>query len=248
MLYVPLTAGVLVAGRFSLQVVLLTLSITFLFIARESLVQWWRSRQRGLARNGLLRMLTIYVALAAVFGAPLVVVYDLYWLIPAGALAVILMAANAGQSVGAEGRKAVWEVVAIAGLTLTAPAAHYTALGVPQRTALWLWALSALYFTSSVFYVKLRVLHSNPRKEDSRRKGWRRCALYHAVLLASLVVFSVTRSLNLFAIIAFAPVLARAFWLLIKPASDLNLRRIGIVEIIYSVVFLIFITLTFRVA
>ena len=110
--------------------------------------------------------------------------------------------------------------------------------------ALWLWALCALYFASSVFYVKLRVYWLNRRKEQARRQARFRCALYHAFLLAALLVLAVTGSLNLFALVAFAPVLARSFWQLIKPATRLNLRRIGVLEIIYSVVFLIFITLS----
>jgi hypothetical protein len=43
-------------------------------------------------------------------------------------------------------------------------------------------------------------------------------------------------------------VLARTFWFLFKPAGQLSLKRIGVLEIIYSVVFLVFITLTFRLA
>src|SRR6185436_7202109 len=130
--------------------------------------------------------------------------------------------------------------------TMTAPAAYYVARGAWDQTAVWLWALSAAYFASSVFYVKLRVtgLHAK-RPDDKRRARWQ-CTGYHAFLLASLLALAVTRSLPLFAMIAFAPVLARTFWSLLKPAQSLNLKRIGITEIIYSLIFLIFTTLTFR--
>jgi hypothetical protein len=104
-----------------------------------------------------------------------------------------------------------------------------------------------LYFTSSIFYVKLRVHSLNRRKPEARRRSWRLCALYHAGLLGALIVCAMTAGLNPLALAAFAPALARSFWQLAKPAAGLNLRRIGMLEILYSLVFLVFITMTFRV-
>ena len=61
-----------------------------------------------------------------------------------------------------------------------------------------------------------------------------------------LLALAVTRSLPLFALIAFAPVLARTLRSLLSPEPHLNLKQIGIAEIVYSIIFLIFTTLTFR--
>ena len=68
------------------------------------------------------------------------------------------------------------------------------------------------------------------------------------LLLAALLALAVTRSLPLFVLLAFAPVLARTCWSLLKPAPSLNLKRIGISEITYSLIFLLFTTLSFRLA
>ena len=248
MLYVPFVVGALVAGEFSFRVLLLLLSVTFVFIARESLLVWWRALSRGQSHSSSLWMLLIYLGLAALAGAPLVFVYHLYDLILLGFVVLILLGINAKQAVRREDRTIGGEVVAILGLTLTAPAAYYVARASWEITALWLWALSAFYFASSIFYVKLRVHAINPRKEQECRNVWRHCALYHASLFAALMSLALTGSLNLLVVGAFVPVLARSFWHLIKPGERLNLRRIGILEIIYSVVFLIFITLTFRLS
>ena len=48
-------------------------------------------------------------------------------------------------------RSVAGELVGICGLTLTAPLAHYAAVGEIQLLGLWLWALCILYFSSSVF-------------------------------------------------------------------------------------------------
>jgi hypothetical protein len=138
--------------------------------------------------------------------------------------------------------------MAILGLTMTAPMAYVAARLAWDETALFLWALCALYFTSSIFYVKLRVYSIARRKQDERRKTWRRCAIYHVSLLSLLVAGTLFDHLSMFALVAFAPVLTRSFWQLAKPATQINLKRVGWTEMVYSLVFLVFITLTFRAA
>ena len=236
MLYVPFAVGTLVAWTMSLRLLLLLLSVTFVFIARESLLAWWRSRSREREDLKARRFMITYLLLAALFGMPMLVVYKLYWLAPIAVATLVLMSINAQQSVRREDRTIGGEMMAIAGLTLTAPAAYYVSLGAFDGTALWLWALCAVYFASSVFYVKLRVHTINPR-----------CALYHSILLISLLLLAITGSLNASAIAAFSPVLIRSFWYLARPVRQINLRRVGWLEIVFSVVFLIFTTLTFRV-
>jgi hypothetical protein len=246
MLYVPFVIGTLAAGELSPCAPLLALSITCVFIARESLLAWWRARDRRQNQEEPLKFLLIYLGLASLFGAPLVFIYHLLWLLPFGLAALILLSLNARQALRREDRTMSSEMLAITGLTLTAPAAYYVSRGAFDIIALWLWALCALYFASSVFYVKLRVYSLNQRKEQLRRQTWRRCAVYHGFLAASLILLALTGSLNLFILAAFSPVLIRSFWQLARPANQINLRRVGVLEIIYSLVFLIFITLTFR--
>ena len=246
MLYVPLAVGALVAWTPSFRLLLLFLSVTFVFIARESLLIWWRARSRGQKNAEARRLMLSYLAFALVFGAPLLLVYRLYWFFAMGLAAMVLLAFNAQQAVRREDRTIGGEIMAVAGLTLTAPAAYYSATGVFDITAVWIWALCTVYFASSIFYIKLRISTINPRMAEARRHSWRRCALFHGFLLISLLILSVTGSINLFALAAFSPVLIRSFWHLARPVRRINLRRAGWLEIIYSVVFLIFTTLTFR--
>lgn len=247
MLYVPLVVGALVAWGLSFRLLLLTLSVTLVFTARGALVALLRSRSRGRTDQQAGRLAFAYLGLAALLGAPLVFLSRLYWLVPLAIATAILLTVNARKAVRGEDRSVAGEMVAIAGLTLTAPAAYYVSTGVLNATAIWLWMLCALYFGSSVFYVKLRVTKLNVRKEEASRQSWKRCALYHICLFVSLVVLALTGNLSLFAVAAFTPVLVRSFWYLANPVRQNNLQRVGWLEMIYSIVFLIFITLTFRV-
>lgn len=249
MLYVPFVLGLVVAGAFKWRgIILLFLSITALFISRESLLTWWRAKSRGREAHASRKMLIIYLSLAAITGVPLIVVDRLYWLIPLGAFGVALLLVNGKLGTQMEERSTWSELMAIGGLTLTAPATYYVAGGVWDRTAWWLWALSALYFASSVFYVKWRVVNLNPRKQEEQRRVRQSCAVYHGFLLLALLVLPLTGNLHHFVLIAFMPVFCRTFWSLIRPARRVNLARSGVLEIVYSLVFLIFIALSFRSA
>jgi hypothetical protein len=246
MLYVPMVAGLLVAWSFPFRVLLFALSATFLFIARESLLAWWRPCRRGERRAGALQRLAIYLGLAGVSTAPLILADRLYALVPLGLAALLLLAVNAEKAAKREDRTILGEILAIAGITMTAPAAHYVAEGTWQTTAIWLWCLSALYFASSVYYIKLRVNLINPKRQGERKQVWRRCAAYHVFLLLLLFLLATAEVFSLLSLAAFAPAITRASWSLVKTGGRLDLKRLGILEILYSVVFLIFITLTFR--
>jgi len=243
MLFVPLAVGSLVARRFNAPVVLVILSATFVFIGRDSLLDWWRAINRKKTNAAALRALLIYFGLASVAALPLLVVYHLNLIAAFGLMAAILLGVNTAQATNREDRSILGEVLAICGLTLGAPAVYYAATSRLDTVAALLWTMCALFFTSSVFYVKFRVGSLNRRREDVRRRSWRNCAGYHAMLVVTLVGLWAAFGLKLFALVAFVPVLARSFWYLAKPEASLNLRRIGLLEIIYSVVFLVFVTL-----
>jgi hypothetical protein len=248
MLYVPFVLGVAVAGRVNWQLLLLLLSTTAMFISRESLLVRWRAHARGRDAAEAGRMLLLYLVLAAVFGLPLIFAFRLFWLIPLGLIGSALLLINGQQATQMEERTMTGEIMAIAGLTMTAPAAYYAASGRWEMTAFWLWLLSMLYMASSVFYIKLRVYRLNPRKQAEQRQAWLSCAFYHSFLLVALLALIFADGLSLFAFIAFAPALVRTFWGMFKPMTKVDLTRAGILEIVYSMIFLICAALNFRAA
>jgi len=248
MLYVPFILGVAVAGRVNWPVLLLLLSATAVFISRESLLVYSRALARGRGAAEVGRTLLLYIALAAAFGSPLILAFELFWLIPLGVIGAALLFINGRQATRMEERSMMSEIMAVCGLTMTAPAAYYAASGRWGMTALWLWLLSALYMASSVFYIKLRVYRLNPRKQAEQRQAWRSCAAYHSFLIVALPALIFAGSLGLFAFIAFTPVLVRTFWGMFAPESKVNLTRAGILEIVYSLVFLVCAALGFRPA
>ncbi len=239
MLYIPFLLGAFVAAAHPGRMVLLGLSMTFVFIGRESLLAWWRARARGKAAGSAPAMASGYMALAGAAAAPLVIADQLYGILPLAALTAALLLWNGGQAAKREERTMTTEITGIAGLCLAAPAAHYTGAGSWQPTAAWLWLACVLYFVSSVFYVKLRVLTAHAKRpEPLARIRWQ-CAAYHATLAALALALVAGGWWHWFLLPAYAPVTLRAFWHLARPARSLVLKQVGYLEVAYSIVFLV---------
>ena len=153
---------------------------------------------------------------------------------------MLLLLFNLERTEQREERSVPAQLVAIVGFAMAAPAAHYAARGEWHSDALWLWLLAWLYFSSSVFHVKTTVL----AVQASRRQAYARMRLlnvaYHAGMLL-LTGFLAARALvPPLVLLGYVPLWLRSAWSLLRPAVRLDLKRIGILEILYSMNFLLF--------
>jgi len=144
--------------------------------------------------------------------------------------------------------------LATVGVLAAAPAVIILNHGSWDVVAVAVWGVCALFFGSSVFYVKMLVGASRPEAGHSRTASWQSRAerlsmLYHLTVLAVVVVaalFVSERTATLLAV-AYVPIVARASYSLIfRPVTRLNLKRIGVAEIGYSVWFGVFVSAALR--
>ena len=146
-------------------------------------------------------------------------------------------------------RSVAGELIGICGLTLTAPLAHYAAVGEVQSLGFWLWALCILYFSSSVFFVKAVVssfLKSRSKATAVPNVTARVCVLYHGSLVLFLASLCLLNQIPALVMVAFAPVIARGLWGIPTGQPKLNFARIGWTEVIYSLFFAIATILAMR--
>ncbi|MBI2951415.1 YwiC-like family protein [bacterium] len=245
----PFVVAAGVAGRFDLPAGLLLTAGLALFLADAPLLALVRGRQRGRA----IRWATAYGLVGIAASSVLLVHYRLLILIPFGLFGLAVMGVRLFQASVRADRSAGAELLSLAGFSASAPATYAVLTGYLDLTALLLWALHALFFGSSVFYVKMRVQTVAHRRrpgmhhqEDESDFG-RATVCYHAALALLVSVLAVAGHLPALAALAFAPVVFRALWAVARRPDDLRLWRVGAAETGYALTFVALVVMAFRI-
>ena len=251
MLYLPAIAAFVAAGGApAWRWAALLGAVTGLFMAREAAGLIIRKRSK--AGTGL--WLGIYLSITALCAVPLLSGQSRSALLLISAIAVVLFGLHSLMLVIPArkrlDRSILGEILGAAGLTLTGPAAWAVARGRFDAAAWILWALSTLYFSGGIFYVKMWLEAVKHKKEWSaglRAEIGRKTFLFHSLLVAFLVLLAVwlRGSAGAFLLLAFTPAIVRAYngWAKLSPELP-NLKRVGLLESAIAVWFGLFLTLS----
>jgi hypothetical protein len=218
-LLIPFATAVGVTGVWNLPVALLLASIMCFYVGRTSFLK----------QN--YRWTVILLAGSAACTLPLLFVWKLWWLAAFGAVAAPLAFRKTEHSV-------VMQLLAVAGLTLTAPAALYAATGEIGWPAWRMWLLNALYFGGGVLYVKMHVAAAIARRAEKLRRGAATMIYYGVLAVVAAFWWPVG--------LAFVPAIARAFFGVARLTPRLRIKRLGWTEVAYSLVFAVTVVLLFR--
>lgn len=244
MLYAPLLIVLVVLDRWALPGWLFLVATTAIFLAHEPLAVLVKLNPKRPSSPQIFRAakvwLTIYSAIALAATLPLVWSYQRWLLVPFGVVLLGLLSTHIYLASKREERTMGGEFLGVVSLTLTAPGAYYVVTGQVDWLCLLLWVLNILYFTSSIFYVKMRVSRF-AKKKDAQSLTWQ-CVSYHLVLIAGVGGMTWMNWITAIAAVAFLPVTIRAFLALQEQKGKLNLQRIGLAEAIYTLLFVIFLT------
>lgn len=241
MLYVPLIT-VLIGLHAPIQTaLLLILTVTGVFLGQHAAILCIRDR----APKGTALWLLSYITAFTVGTVLLLGIYNFLDLIYIGAPAALALTYLFIRSRFARkriDRTFSGEILAIAGLTLTAPAAAIVATGHLTQTAMGLWGLYVLFFGSSVLYVKMRILAVQMKSGitfKNRITLGSGLIAYHALLGLNIFTFYITNpTLGIYLFIGFAPIIIRAIIGCITLSNHLpNLKRVGLIESIYTLWF-----------
>jgi hypothetical protein len=245
-LLVPLVVGAGVADRSNLPVLFLALSVVFGFLARVPAELAFRQDARRMAYGG---WAILFGAIAAGGVTVLLTYYERWWLLPLGAPVIV------GPLVVVSSRalRFRWrdfgELLVVACFAALAPAAHYAAVGSLKATGLSLWLLSALYSGSSVFYIRMLLSGTRESSSDSARPDRRLAILVYHVTLVVLVTLAVlVGDAPPLVVVAFAPLLIKVTWRMIRLPDHLDLRKTGLFEVSQAAAFAILLVAAYRVS
>jgi hypothetical protein len=252
MLLGPLAIGFGALWQPDAKIPLLLGACLLLFMARPPLLRALRQSSVGKASQSGQDVFwaVTYSLTAALFGIPLLLYYQRWWLVPLGGLAIALF----GLQMYLERRKlhrtVSAELLAVAGMTLTGPAAFYAAQGMLSAGLIGLWLVSFLYWGSSVFYVKSKVrLRARRGQETTPRQRWQLGFDAFIFLGASFIILGAAAVFNITPTLmplAFLPLAYKTFSGILLTPLDISVRRIGFVELGHSVVFVLLAILVYN--
>jgi len=205
-LLIPFATAVGVVGIWTLPVTLLLVSVLCFYTARTSFLK----------QN--YRWTVILLTGSAACTLPLLLIWKLWWLAAFGAVAAPLAFHKTERNIA-------MQLLAVTGLTLTAPAAWYALTG---KLDYRLWLLNVLYFAGCVFYVKMHVAAAIHRQTSKLRLGAATMVYYGALAVVAGFWWPVG--------LAFVPVIVRAFLGAARLSPALQIKRLGWTEVAYSLV------------
>ncbi len=252
MFAVPLVIGFAVAAQWQWRSILLIAAALGLFLVRFPIDTLIKTRKHPTAdRPRLIRWSVIYGSIAAICGGALIAIDQLDWLVPLGLLGAALLIYHWWLVDRRKEMSARGELAGIFGLALGAPLAYYVSTGALNSVAASLWIVNALYFGGTVFYIKLKV-RQQPKEPAPDRVGERlvkakACLTYQSVVLTLVILLVAVHRLPALALLAFVPMTLKVLigatrW---QDRKSLSLPRLGVIEMLHSVLFAVLIIAVF---
>ncbi len=254
MLLVPLATGAALGrpvGDRIVLVLLLAVAALGLFCLRTPLEAWlgispWRA-QNPRERSAILHSIYIYTSVS--LGALAILLWQirLYGLFLVGTAAA---AAFLGQALlksrGRQTRMAA-QLVGSIGLTATAAAAYYVASARLDTAAMVIWAANWIFAANQILYVQTRIHSTRAASFGERLAQGKWFILGEIVMALSLALAWRKGWLPSLALLAFAPVLWRGLAWFFSSPSRLQIRRLGISELIHAVIFAALLIVGFQI-
>ena len=151
----------------------------------------------------------------------------------------------------AERRQIGIEIVGSGVLALSATAAYWVSLGIPEPLGWWLFVLTWFQSAASIVYAYLRLeqrqLSAPPDSKQSLLMG-RRAILYTTFNLVAVSAFSIANILPTLLPIPYALQWGETIWGMFNPAIGAKPTAIGIRQLMISILFTILFIITWNLA
>ncbi len=234
MFVAPLLVGVGAAGAHPAELLLFILTAFGFFLMRYPLMLAVKSKAPS-ARAEAWRWSVLYGALTLLAGGALMMITQLWLLVPIGVLGLISLAVYLAHVARRAEMTTLGEWVGIAGLALGAPGVYLVATHRLDATAWALYLLNVLYFGGTVFYIKFRV-REQPRLKpaaDWRSRLWagRVTLVYHFLAIGAVALFAVLGLIPALVLLAFVLPACKTMGGVFTPQTRLNMRRLGFIEV-----------------
>lgn len=246
-LFISIITGTLCSKRFKIiPFLLLFIPSFFTFLLRENISLFLKLRKGDERRKEILEISYIYFIITIFTFLPLLIIYKYYLLIVIGSLTLFIALFSFYFSINRQELTVPSEILGILGLSLLLPSFYYISKEAIDKSAIFLFIFTFLFFKGSVFHVRYLVRNKNilSEKFSVRLKASKVYLLYHTFFLLLLLslYLSYNRFLPPLSFISVLPTFFKSyFFLLRKFEKPLSLKKIGLTELILSIIFVILI-------
>ncbi len=242
-LFVPMLIGVVYAGSFSLNILMLACSALGIFLSYvpiHSLLRECNGIPQGKEKiRASIVWAVVYVFIGTSFIIPLFL-QGYFHLITFAVLGASTFFGNYFLTIKIQ-KSIVSDLIAVAGLTLSAPSAYYIATGLFDTNAAVLWVLNFLFFGCSIFYVHMKIKVSSLKREHFplREKVTlgRLNILYHLFVVVVVVTLSLYHYIPLTVTLAYVPMVVHAIYGTINLNSKIQFKTLGMLLLAQSILF-----------
>lgn len=247
-LFVPMALGIIVGGRFSFEALCLTVSALGVFMSYvpiHTILKEWVGIPQGDEKVRSSKLWgAVYLGLGVLFIAPLL--YSGYWLLlPIGVIGGLSYVANFFLT-RYIAKSILSDLMAVLGLTLSAPSAYYVTTALIDRTAITLWLFNFLFFGCSVFYVHMKIRAISMKKPElsfvEKLSLGKLNLIYHVVVLLIVSVLVFWHYSPQLVVIAFLPMVIHGIYGTLKLTGHVRFKNLGFILLGQSVLFGILIT------
>lgn len=223
-----------------------------LFCARTPLEAWLgvspQRAQNAAERAAMLSSLLLYISVSAAALAVLFWRARAYGLLPLGAAAASVFLAQGVLRVRGRETRMMAQFTGALGLTSTAAGAYYLASGTFGTTAVAVWAANWLLAVNQIHYIQVRIRSARAATRGEKLARGRSFLLAEMLTLLLLTFAWRAGWLPALALWAFAPLLVRGWaWFFARP-RPLEVRRLGVSELLLALVFGVLFILGFQIA
>jgi len=250
-LLIPYFIGAAITGGFSNRITLGLIGILLLFFSRQPLLLLLKNRNgHGITDRGLwLNFLIPLIAGLGIFFW-LMLNYQLWQLWLIGCIGLMLFSLYIYLFLQRKERSILGEVVGISLLSLSSSVAVAIAQGRLTSQALLLWLVNALYFSASVFYIKMKIAARNQYRKDFTDKKdlsiTKNCLSYLAILLIIVGILIFADWLPGLIILAFVPMILHTLWQILVRDTDLKMMREGWIQVGLSIIYAFLVVISYR--
>ncbi|MCG3118822.1 MAG: hypothetical protein ALAOOOJD_01097 [bacterium] len=242
-LFVPMFIGASVTGRFSLNVLYLVLSALggfMSYVPMQTVLRAWFFAAPGTEKLRAARFwASVYLGCSGLFIVPLFL-QKLWLLVGIGMVGASAFLLN--FILVRRYEKNLWsDLVAVLGLTLSAPSAYYVATGKLDQAAALLWLLNFLFFGGGIVYVHMKLraaaMKKNALSFAEKLSLGKLNLLYHFFVLTLVGILVVKNFTPLLAMAAFVPMTIHAIYGTCKLSNTVRFKNLGLLLLAHALAF-----------